>query len=134
MVRKMKQHRNSRQRQIILQAVMERHDHPTADDIYLDVRSEDEKISRGTVYRNLGVLTDSGQIGLVKLPTADRFDFRTDYHYHLLCSGCGKVFDIPEEYHRELDDQTAADTGFLIKRHRILFEGLCPECREKEPD
>lgn len=134
MVRKMKQHRNSRQRQIILQAVMERHDHPTADDIYLDVRSEDEKISRGTVYRNLGVLTDSGQIGLVKLPTADRFDFRTDYHYHLLCSGCGKVFDIPEEYHRELDDQAAADTGFLIKRHRILFEGLCPECREKEPD
>ena len=44
------------------------------------------------------------------------------------------LYDIPEEYHRELDDQAAADTGFLIKRHRILFEGLCPECREKEPD
>ena len=47
----MKQQRKSRQRQMILDAVMTRCDHPTADQIYLDVRAEDDKISRGTVYR-----------------------------------------------------------------------------------
>ena len=56
----MKQQRNSRQRQMVLDAVSTRCDHPTADQIYLDVRSKDDKISRGTVYRNLGVLSEDG--------------------------------------------------------------------------
>ena len=130
----MKQKRNSRQRQMILDAVSKRHDHPTADEIYLDVRAKDEKISRGTVYRNLGVLTENGEISNVKLPAADRYDCRIDYHYHLLCTECNKVFDAPHIYHREFDEKAAEDTGFLIKRHRVVFEGVCPECRKKMPE
>lgn len=129
----MKQKRNSRQRQMILDAVSKRHDHPTADEIYLDVRAKDEKISRGTVYRNLGVLTENREISNVKLPPADRYDCRIDYHYHLLCTECNKVFDAPHIYHREFDEKAAEDTGFLIKRHRVVFEGVCPECRKKMP-
>lgn len=130
----MKQKRNSRQRQMILDAVSKRHDHPTADEIYLDVRAKDEKISRGTVYRNLGVLTENREISNVKLPAADRYDCRIDYHYHLLCTECNKVFDAPNIYHREFDEKAAEDTGFLIKRHRVVFEGVCPECRKKMPE
>ena len=130
----MKQKRNSRQRQMILDAVSKRHDHPTADEIYLDVRAKDEKISRGTVYRNLGVLTENREISNVKLPAADRYDCRIDYHYHLLCTECNKVFDAPHIYHREFDEKAAEDTGFLIKRHRVVFEGVCPECRKKIPE
>lgn len=130
----MKQKRNSRQRQMILDAVSKRHDHPTADEIYLDVRAKDEKISRGTVYRNLGVLTENRAISNVKLPAADRYDCRIDYHYHLLCTECNKVFDAPHIYHSEFDEKAAEDTGFLIKRHRVVFEGVCPECRKKMPE
>lgn len=130
----MKQKRNSRQRQMILDAVSKRHDHPTADEIYLDVRAKDEKISRGTVYRNLGVLIENREISNVKLPPADRYDCRIDYHYHLLCTECNKVFDAPHIYHREFDEKAAEDTGFLIKRHRVVFEGVCPECRKKMPE
>ena len=130
----MKQKRNSRQRQMILDAVSKRHDHPTADEIYLDVRAKDEKISRGTVYRNLGVLTENREISNVKLPAADRYDCRIDYHYHLLCTECNKVFDAPHIYHREFDEKAEEDTGFLIKRHRVVFEGVCPECRKKMPE
>ena len=130
----MKQKRNSRQRQMILDAVSKRHDHPTADEIYLDVRAKDEKISRGTVYRNLGVLTENREISNVKLPPADRYDCRIDYHYHLLCTECNKVFDAPHIYHRKLDEKAEEDTGFLIKRHRVVFEGVCPECRKKMPE
>ena len=119
---------------MILDAVSKRHDHPTADEIYLDVRAKDEKISRGTVYRNLGVLTENGEISNVKLPAADRYDCRIDYHYHLLCTECNKVFDAPHIYHREFDEKAAEDTGFLIKRHRVVFEGVCPECRKKMPE
>ncbi|MGM9593053.1 MAG: Fur family transcriptional regulator [Candidatus Onthomonas sp.] len=124
----MKQQRNSRQRQMILDAVQTRCDHPTADQIYLDVRGKDERISRGTVYRNLGILSEDGAITNVKVPAADRFDSRLDLHYHLFCTGCGRVFDAPLSYRAEFDAQVAAETGFQVSRHRVIFEGLCPEC------
>lgn len=127
----MKNQRSSRQRQLILEAVKKRHDHPTADQIYLDVRSEDSHISRGTVYRNLALLSASGQISNVKVPAADRFDFRPDRHYHLFCTGCGRVFDAPISYHDEYDALVAEETGFQISRHRTVFEGLCPDCSSK---
>lgn len=127
----MKQQRNSKQRQVILDAVLSRHDHPTADQIYLDVRARDDRISRGTVYRNLGLLSANGQITNVKVPAADRYDSRTDRHYHLFCTLCGRVFDAPMEYHAEYDGQIAEKTGFQITRHRMIFEGLCRECAEK---
>ena len=124
----MKKQRNSRQRQLIFDTVMEHCDHPTADDIYLEVRAKDEKISRGTVYRNLGLLSEDGQITNVKVPAADRYDSRADRHYHLFCTGCGRVFDAPLSYHEEYDVLVAQDTCFQISRHRMIFEGLCPDC------
>lgn len=127
----MKKHRNSKQRQIILDAVRARCDHPSADQIYLDVRAKDDKISRGTVYRNLGILSEAEEILNVKVPTADRYDFRVDRHYHIYCTKCGKTFDAPIEYHHEYDEQVKEATGFKVMRHRLVFEGLCPECAEK---
>ena len=128
----MKKQRNSKQRQLVLDAVLDRCDHPTADQIYLDVRAKDDKISRGTVYRNLGILSENDQIGHVKVAAADRYDSRLDRHYHLLCTACGRVFDAPMSYHPEYDERVSSETGFQIKRHRTVFEGLCPECYEKE--
>lgn len=128
----MKKQRNSKQRQIILDAVKARCDHPTADMIYLDVRSTDDKISRGTVYRNLGMLSENGDIGNVKLSSADRYDLRSDLHYHMVCTHCGKVFDAPLGYNEQLDTQIQKETGFQISRHRLIFEGVCFECMNKK--
>ena len=130
----MKQQRNSRQRQMVLEAVRGRCDHPTADQIYLDVRARDEKISRGTVYRNLGVLSEDGEITDAKVPAADRYDSRLDRHYNLFCTGCGRVFDAPVPYQMQFDAQVAQQTGFKVNRHRVVFEGLCPVCSGGEQD
>ncbi|MCI8796933.1 MAG: transcriptional repressor [Dorea sp.] len=130
----MKNLRNSKQRQIVLDAVRARCDHPSADQIYLDVRTTDAKISRGTVYRNLGILSDTEEILNVKVPSADRYDSRVDLHYHIYCTGCGKTFDAPLHYHSEYDEQVKEATGFQVKRHRLVFEGLCPECARKEKE
>ncbi len=119
--------RYSKQRQLVLDAVRARADHPTADQIYLDVRQADEKISRGTVYRNLGSLAADGELSGVRLPGADRYDYRTDRHYHLVCARCGAVLDVPMEYQTALDGQMEAQ-GFVVQRHRLVFEGLCPDC------
>ena len=127
----MREQRFSRQRKRVLQAVQARRDHPTADEVYLDVRRADERISRGTVYRNLNQLAESGDVRHVRLPEADRYDWRVEPHYHLLCSGCGKVIDAPAPYQPELDRSSAEASGWEIALHRTIFEGLCPDCQAK---
>lgn len=128
----MKQKRNTRQRRLVLEAVQARTDHPSADEIYLDVRREDDKISRGTVYRNLNILAESGEITHVRVPAADRYDLRSERHYHIFCEGCGGVFDAPVVYQEEYDRRVEEETGFRIQRHRTVFEGLCPDCLAKK--
>lgn len=128
----MKKHRNTKQRSMILEAVASRCDHPTADQIYSDLRRKDDKISRGTVYRNLGILAEDGEITNVKVPAADRYDSRIDRHYHMFCTECGRVFDAPLHYREEDDRQVEMNTGFEVSRHRIVFEGVCMACRLKE--
>jgi len=120
--------RNTKQRALILEIVRSRCDHPTADEIYSDVRRQDPKISRGTVYRNLNFLAEIGEVNHIRVPAADRFDLRTDLHYHIMCTECGAVTDVPIPYSEENDKKAEESTGFKVNRHRGVFEGICPEC------
>ena len=124
------QRRNTRQRTLVLDAVRNRRDHPSAEDIYLDVRAQDAKISRATVYRNLRFLEGEHAITCVKAPGGDRFDLRLDAHAHVVCTECGTVIDASVPYDHEADDAVARSTGFLIADHSTLFEGICPACQQ----
>lgn len=132
----MKQRRDTKQRQLVMDAVRAHCDHPSADQIYLDVRGRDGKISRGTVYRNLNYLSEDGEITHVRVPGADRYESRVALHYHLICTVCGAVIDAPVPYRAELDRIMAEESGYTISRHRTVFEGVCPACqmtRDSEP-
>ena len=96
---------------MVLDAVRGRRDHPSADQIYQDVRAVYSKISRGTVYRNLNVLVRQGEVLRVKLPDTDRFEAVIEKHYHLICTKCGSICDTPLSYRDELDKQIASKTG-----------------------
>ena len=126
-----KQMRDTKQRRLVYDAVMNRCDHPNADDIYMDVYAKDNKISKATVYRNLKVLSETGDILHVKVPGADRYDSMLDNHYHIICTVCGTVIDSPIDYNYESDSFVEGKTGFKINRHRTVFEGICPECLKK---
>lgn len=126
------QRRNTRQRQLVLDAVRAHDDHPTADEIYVALRANDPRISRGTVYRNLRLLSGSGEIRTFKVPGGDRFDWRVDDHAHVVCERCGAVCDAPVAYNAELDETCASKTGYRISSHHTLFEGLCPACQAHE--
>ena len=126
--------RNTKQRQLVLQAVQSRKDHPTAEQIYEEVHEWDAKISSGTVYRNLNCLSEDGVICHVRVPGADRYDLRTDLHYHMFCLKCKKVIDLPYPYQSYLDAETMERSGYLIMRHRLIFGGICPDCRKREPN
>ena len=120
--------RNTRQRQMVLEDVLSRGDHPSAEDVYLAVREHDDHISRGTVYRNLNLLADEGAIRVIKTPQGNRFDRRRDAHAHITCTSCGKIFDLALPYDRALDGRARRETGFTNVTHNALFEGTCPDC------
>lgn len=128
----MKNIRNTLQRTLVLDAVTNLSNHPTADEIYSYIACTHSSISRGTVYRNLNLLVQYGKILRVMIPNgADRFDHRTDSHYHLRCDGCGNVFDLNMPYQDTLHTQVNDEEGFLISSHEIVFHGLCPKCKCK---
>ncbi len=126
------QRRDTKQRRLVLQVVQERCDHPTADTIYEAVRARDSRVSRGTVYRNLHLLSEEGDVYHVRAPGADRFDLRTDPHDHIICIRCKKVVDAPETRLPSLDAEVAAATGYRILCHQTIYEGLCPACQSAD--
>ena len=101
----------------------------TANTICEEVHAIDGKISQSTVYRNLNCLSEDGEILHIKVSGADRYDLRTDLHYHIICLKCGKVIDIPFNYLSDSDEKVANATGYTVFRHRAVFEGICPECK-----
>ena len=123
--------RNTRQKALVLDAVREHRDHPTADSIYLDVREKDSRVSKGTVYRNLKELSRTGEVNHLSVPGADRYDRRTDPHPHVICTLCGRVEDAVVDYDFSLDDRVSRSTGYRVALHQTVFEGICPECLKK---
>lgn len=107
----MKQQRNTRQRQLVLDAVRSRQDHPTAEQIYQSVRERDAHVSRGTVYRNLNLLCEKQDIYRVVMADCDRFDLRADPHHHMRCVLCGSVVDVDLPYDAAYDAQLSRETA-----------------------
>jgi Fe2+ or Zn2+ uptake regulation protein len=108
--------------------------HPTADEIYEEARKKDPHISRGTVYRNLNFLVDSKNILRISVPNgADHFDSTLEEHYHFYCENCDKVTDVPELDISKIKETESAlsQQGYSQIKHKIVFEGLCPECSRK---
>ena len=117
----------------IEQFLATRYDHPTAETVYLNLREDYPKISLATVYRNLSLLAELGNIQ--KIPTGngpDRFDGRPEPHNHFLCDECGSMIDLQMNSIDHVDEIAAQTFDGLIKGHSILFYGICPECLKKE--
>lgn len=120
--------RYSRQRELILQQVRSRCDHPTADEIYTTVRDESPGLSLGTVYRNLNQLVQEGEILRVTVPGgADRFDRDTHPHGHLCCRGCGRVLDVPVDA-AALESVWSQYKGAKVEDYALSLYGLCADC------
>lgn len=125
--------RNSNQRKIILEIMKDNYTHPTADEIYEKARAIDSHISRGTVYRNLGFLSETGEILKISVPNgSDHYDCRLNEHYHFCCRNCGKMYDVPGTINLDtklVSDEMAKD-GFAVNAHNLIFTGLCPDCNK----
>ena len=124
--------KHSRQRDAIRENLRLRRDHPTADMVYADIRKDYPSISLGTVYRNLALLTDLGEVRRLSTDDgADRYDGNLEPHDHFVCRCCREITDMPRVGRTELIGQAQEEFDGTIDDCRIVFYGTCGECRRK---
>lgn len=123
----------SRQRESIKEFLAHTKEHPTADTIYTHIRRVYPNISLGTVYRNLNLLVDQGEIMKISnCDGSDRFDGNPLPHYHFLCTECFCVQDLNIKSESLDHINVIANAGFdgSIDGHSVMFYGKCADCKD----
>ena len=124
--------KHSKQRDSIKAFLATRKDHPTADVVYRNVRESFPNISLGTVYRNLTLLADIGEIARIRVgDSVDHFDYDTSPHYHFVCSECGCVMDLNIPMTAHLSKAAQKNFKGEIEGQVTYFYGRCNNCLSK---
>jgi len=121
--------RMTRQRKVILEELRKVDTHPSADEVYEMVRKHLPRISLGTVYRNLEILSESGEIQKIELGcSSKRFDGIAENHYHIRCIDCDRLIDTPADFDVAVNHNLKNAIDFKIIGHKLEFIGICPDC------
>ena len=121
------------QRRTVLEVLLQRSDHPTADQIFEAVQERSPQISRRTVYRVLDMLAELGLIRRVHHPGASaRFDGKTHRHHHLVCIRCNRIVDLESPGLDDISLPKGKPQGFEICDYSVQIMGICPDCRKKQ--
>lgn len=118
--------RQSKKRNAIYNTLCSVKNHPTAERIYEQLKSDMPDLSLGTVYRNLSLFKQEGlAVGVAMVNGRERFDACTEPHAHFICRICGNVIDlegIPIPEFPGLD--------MKIETSQVNFYGICSGCSE----
>ena len=119
----------SRQREAVLHYLRSTKSHPTAENVFTEIRKEFPKISLGTVYRNLNLLVEHGEI--IRLNCGDgveHFDATIAPHNHFICRRCGAVIDLEMDSIDRINQEANKHFPGEVEGHEIYFYGSCEKC------
>lgn len=117
----------TKQRQLIYDIIYRSCDHLTAETIHKLAKKKMPSIAVGTVYRNLGLMCDAGEIMRVTVAgEPDRFDRNPVYHDHVICDNCGTVSDITTDGLREV---LCDKTGLHVDSYDLTVHYVCDKCK-----
>jgi Fur family peroxide stress response transcriptional regulator len=117
------------QRRLIYKALEGKTNHPTADEIWEEVKSIMPDVSLATVYKTLRELVETGDLVEIRHNNdSSRFDPRTDEHSHLLCMACNKLEDVSQIF-PQLTLSSENKHGFRVVKNEVIFYGYCPHCQ-----
>lgn len=127
-------YRMTPQRLAILKILAESRNHPSAEEIFEQVKANFPTTSMATVYKTISVLKALGEVLELEFSSDfNRYDGnRPAPHPHLICTRCKRIVDPEIGDLMEVAQKFASATGFKITGHRMDFYGLCPECQERE--
>lgn len=126
--------RKTIQRTLILQYLLNNHDHPSAETIYQMIQDKGLNISLATIYKNLNQLVSLNIVKAIQdSDDLTHYDLNNKTHYHLICKNCGKIIDAnyPEfEYDEQKMLNTAYNQGFTDLTSDINIYGICSQCQK----
>ena len=107
----------------ILAAVTGLQRHPTAEQVFMEMKKEHPSIAIGTVYKHLNALAEEGLLHrITESGSPDRYD-------HLICSRCGKIADV---HLPDMQSRIERALGREILSYDLKIRYICPDCREQE--
>lgn len=118
--------RYSRQREALLDLLCSTTSHPDAQWLYNNLRKEYPNISLGTVYRNLRLLADEGAVLELNYDNTSHFDSDIKPHYHMQCTMCKRIIDIPKE---DVSVNVKTESGIEIDGFNLALRGICLDCK-----
>lgn len=120
------------QRRAVFEAILDREDHPTAEQVYRAVRQDLPQISRMTVHRILGTFASLGLVAKACHPgSAARFDPKIRQHHHLVCLDCGAILDVEDRRLNNIPRPHVDPGQFIIRDYHVEFRGRCAGCQQK---
>lgn len=120
-------------RKAILSYMIEARHHPSAEQIYKDLKPDYPHMSLATVYNNLKVLIEEGFVNEIKLShdNTSYFDFMGHRHLHIACERCGKITDFVDVDIPHVRKEAEAQTDYKVTRTQLLMYGICPDCQKR---
>ena len=122
--------KRSEQREVILDTFLRSERHLSVDDLLQLVQKRRSDIGRTTVYRTLKLLQAAGLATELVLQGQTRFEreYKRQHHDHFICKSCGEIFEFSSAEIERIQDEIAADIGFVIDGHRHQIFGYCRDC------
>lgn len=120
--------------QAVLDVVRATKSHPTALEVYEQVKLARPRIGLASVYRILHTLSQQGYINEIgRHDEGCRYDGETTRHDHAVCTTCGTLIDIPVtiSVSQELLQDAARAAGIELASHEIRLYGQCPSCLQE---
>ena len=127
-------HRITPQRLCILRALLDSNTHPSAEEIYAQVKQVSPTTSLATVYKTLDTLREMGEVLEIQ-PGDGRQHYdgvRPHFHPHVICTQCGEIQDVEVEGLTGLPGLAQSASGYEIHAQRVEFYGLCVACQARE--
>ena len=112
--------RYTSQRQTVWDEIKKSEEHRDAEDIYLQLKSNNHNVSRATVYRTIDVLVKNHMVRKMDLGDGrNLFEPRIDdeHHDHMICLDTGKIIEFFDEELEDLQDKIAEKHGYKVVRH-----------------
>lgn len=121
------------QRVAICDLLEQSEEHPTAQEIYDQLKPGFPSLSLATVYNTLDALTRLGAINALGGAGDDRVHYDADTHAHvnLACTNCNRVIDFPSQFIHEVEEEVQRRSGYHVMGARVMYYGLCPDCQQK---
>ncbi len=121
------------QRLAICHLLVNNPEHPSAQQIYEQLRPQYPSLSLTTVYNTLEALVSLGAIHNLGNDVSGtiRYDAETAPHANLICTSCNRIVDFHSSHVQALTNEVKDHSGYKIAGARVLYYGLCEDCGQK---